>query len=60
MAHRFEIKKSKNGEYRVRFVYNSEVIFTTEGYDTKAGAKRSIESIKKYVPQAEIAEEEDA
>lgn len=56
MAHKFEIVKNAKGEFRVRFKYNSEIIFTTEGYDSKSGAKRSIESIKKHVPDAEIVE----
>jgi uncharacterized protein YegP (UPF0339 family) len=56
MSHRFEVVQSKNGEFRVRFVYNAEVIFSTEGYDSKSGAKRAIESIKKYVPDAPIEE----
>jgi hypothetical protein len=31
MAHKFEIWKDKKGEYRVRFKYNREVMFSTEG-----------------------------
>ena len=31
MAHKFEIYKDKAGEFRVRFKYNSEVMFSTEG-----------------------------
>ena len=54
MAHRFEIYKDKAGEFRVRFKYNSEVIFSTEGYASKSGAKNAIESIKKNVPDAEV------
>ena len=54
MAHKFEIYKDKAGEFRVRFKYNSEIIFSTEGYSDKSGAKRAIESIKKYVGDAEI------
>ena len=54
MAHTFEIYKDKAGEFRVRFKYNSEVIFSTEGYSDKSGAKRAIESIKKNVGSAEI------
>ena len=57
MAHKFEIYKDKAGEFRVRFKYNSEVIFYTEGYSDKSGAKRAIESIKKHVGDAEIDEE---
>lgn len=56
MAHKFEIVESKNGEFRVRFSYNAEIIFSTEGYDSRAGAKRAIDSIKKYVPAAPVDE----
>ena len=53
MAHKFEIYRDKKGEYRVRFKYNSETIFATEGYSSKASAKNAIESIKKNGPDAE-------
>ena len=53
MAHKFEVYKDKAGEFRVRFKYNSEVIFSTEGYSNKSGAKRAIDAIKKYVGDAE-------
>jgi len=56
VAHKFEIYKDKAGEFRVRFKYNSEVIFSTEGYSDKSGAKRAIESIKKHVGDAEVVE----
>ncbi len=29
MAHKFEIYKDKAGEFRVRFKYNSEIMFST-------------------------------
>jgi|TARA_R110000772_G_scaffold18400_29_gene51642 uncharacterized protein len=54
MAHKFEIWKDKKGEFRVRFKYNSEVIFSTEGYSSKASAKNAISSILKNGPNAEI------
>jgi len=54
MAHKFEITKDKAGEFRVRFKYNSEVMFSTEGYSSKASAKDAIESIKKNAPGAEV------
>lgn len=54
MAHQFEIYKDKAGEYRVRFSYNSEVMFSTEGYSSKSSAKNAIESIKKNGPNAGI------
>ena len=54
MAHKFEIWKDKKGEYRVKFKYNSETMFSTEGYSSKASAKNAIESIQKNGPGAEI------
>ena len=54
MAHHFEIWKDKKGEFRVRFKYNSEVMFTTEGYSSKSSAKNAIESIQKNGPGAPI------
>ena len=56
MAHKVEIYKDKAGEYRVRFKYNNEVMFSTEGYSSKSGAKDAIESIKKNGPAAEVAD----
>jgi uncharacterized protein YegP (UPF0339 family) len=54
MAHKFEIYKDKAGEFRVRFKYNSETMFSTEGYASKASAINAIESMKKNGPGAEI------
>jgi uncharacterized protein YegP (UPF0339 family) len=56
MAHKFEIYKDKAGEFRVRFKYNSEVIFSTEGYASKSGAKDAVESIKKHVGAADVVD----
>ena len=54
MAHHFEIYKDKAGEYRVRFKYNSETMFSTEGYSSKASAQNAIDSIKNNGPSAEV------
>jgi hypothetical protein len=54
VAHKFEIYKDKAGEFRVRFKYNSEVMFSTEGYSSKASAQNAIDSIKKNGPGAEV------
>jgi len=54
MAHKFEIYKDKAGEFRVRFKYNAETMFSTEGYASKASALNAIESIKKNGPAAEV------
>jgi uncharacterized protein len=56
VAHKFEIYKDKAGEYRVRFKYNSETIFSTEGYASRSGAQNAIDSIKKNGPAAEVVE----
>lgn len=54
MAHTFEIYKDKAEEYRVRFKYNSEVMFSTQGYASKASAQNAIASIKKNGPDAAV------
>ena len=54
MAHKFEIWKDKKGEFRVRFKYNDEVMFSTEGYTSRASAQNAIDSIKKNGPDAPI------
>ena len=59
MAHKFEIYKDKAGEFRVRFKYHSEVIFSTEGYASKSGAKDAIESLKKNAPGADTDDTTD-
>lgn len=56
MAHKFVIEKNKAGEYVAKFKYNSEVIFWTEGYASKAGARNAIESVRKNGPAAEVDE----
>ena len=54
MAHKFEIYRDKAGEFRVRFKYNSEVMFSTEGYTSKASAQAAIDSIKANGPGAPV------
>ncbi len=54
MAHKFEIWKDKAGEYRVKFKFNAETMFTTEGYSSKAAAQNAIASIKKNGPDAPV------
>lgn len=57
MAHFFEIKKNKKGEFVSYFKYNKETIFWTEGYSSKASAKNAIKSILKNGPDAEVRDE---
>ena len=54
MAHKFEIYKDKAGEFRVRFKFNSEVMFASEGYSSRAAAQNAIDSLKKNGPDAPI------
>ena len=54
MAHKFEIYRDKAGEFRARFKYNTETMFSTEGYASKASAVSAIESMKKNGPTAPI------
>jgi len=56
MAHRFEIRKNKKGEFVSYFMYNKEAIFWTEGYTSKASARNAIESILKNGPGAEVVD----
>ena len=50
------IEQNKAGEYVAKFKYNSEIIFWTEGYTSKASAKNAIESIQKNGPAAPLEE----
>ena len=59
MAHKFEIKKNKKGEFVAYFSYNGETIFWTEGYSSKHNAKNAIESIKSHGPGAPTEDETD-
>ena len=54
MAHKFEVYKDKKGEYRARFKYNAEIMFSSEGYSSKSSAMSAIESIRKNGPGAAI------
>lgn len=54
--HKFKIVAAKNDQFRVQFVYNSEVIFWSENYKSKSSAKNCIESLKKNAPDASTAD----
>jgi len=56
MAHRFEVRKNKKGEFVAYFCHNSETMFWTEGYSSKAGALNAIASIQKNGPAADTVE----
>ena len=56
MGHHFEIYKDKAGEFRVRFKYNTEIMFSTEGYSSKSSAQNAIDSIKSNGPDADVVD----
>jgi uncharacterized protein YegP (UPF0339 family) len=57
MAGKFEIWTDAKGEYRFHLTAgNGEVIATSEGYASKAGAKNGIASVQQNAPGAEVVE----
>lgn len=58
MAYKFEIYEDKAGKFRFRFkASNGQSMFSSgEGYSSKASVKKSIESIKKNVADADVVE----
>jgi len=52
---KFEIYKDKRGEFRWKLLAgNNQVIATGEGYSSKDGCKKGIDSVKKNAPKAKI------
>ena len=52
---KFEINKDVAGEYRFNLVAtNGEIIAVSQGYNTKQGALKGIESVKKNAAEADI------
>ena len=43
--HKFKILDAANSQFRVQFLYNSEVMVWSENYASKASAKNCIESV---------------
>ena len=52
----FRIVDAANGQYRVRFTYNSEIMVWSENFTTKDAAKRNISSLKANAPGAPIVD----
>lgn len=51
MAGKFELYKSTNGQFRFRLkAGNGEIILSSEGYVSKAGAENGIQSVKTNAP----------
>lgn len=57
---KFEVFEDNRGEYRFRLVAeNGEIIATSEGYETKAGCKNGIESVKENVSEEKEGDSKD-
>jgi hypothetical protein len=58
MAGKFELYRDKAGKYRFRLkAGNGEIIASSEAYESKAGAKNGIESVRKNAPDAPVVEQ---
>jgi uncharacterized protein YegP (UPF0339 family) len=59
MAGKFELYADKAGKYRFRLkAGNGEIIATSEAYESKAGAKNGIESVRNNAPDAVLVEQD--
>lgn len=54
--HKFKIVSGANGQFRVQFVYNSEVMVWSENYASKSSASNCIDSLKKNAPGAPVVD----
>ena len=54
--HKFTIVSAAGDQYRVRFLYNSEIMVWSENYTSKASAQNCISSIKENAPCAPIVD----
>ena len=54
--HKFKIVTAAGGQYRVQFVYNSEIMVWSENYKSKSSAENCIDSIKKNAPSAPVVD----
>lgn len=61
MPYKFEIYKDKSDEFRFRFkAPNGQTMFTGgQGYKSKSSLKKSLDSIKNNVPDADVVENEE-
>lgn len=63
MSHKFKIVAAKGDQFRVQFLYNSEIMVWSENYKGKASAQNCIASIKKNGPDAptfDLTKDEEA
>ncbi len=51
MAGKFEIKEGSSGKFRFNLkAGNGQIILTSEAYETKQGAEKGVESVRKNAP----------
>ncbi len=61
MAGKFEIKESTGGKFRFNLkAENGQVILSSESYETKQGAEKGIDSVKKNAPDDDRYERKTA
>ena len=57
MASKFEISKDKSGKFRFHLkAPNGDIIAASQGYETKAGAEKGIESVKTNASGAKVVD----
>jgi uncharacterized protein YegP (UPF0339 family) len=57
MAAKFEVYEDKGGKYRFRLkAGNGEVVASSEAYESKDGAKKGVDAVKRAAAEAEIVE----
>ncbi len=54
--HKFKIVSGANDQFRVQFLYNSEIMVWSENYKAKSSAQNCIDSMKKNTPGAPLAD----
>jgi uncharacterized protein YegP (UPF0339 family) len=58
MAGKFELYEDKAGKFRFRLkAGNGEIIAVGEAYESKASAKKGIDSVKRYAAEAEVVDQ---
>ncbi len=60
MPYKFELKKDKQGKVRFNFkAPNGQVMFSSQAYESRSSAIKTIESIKKNATDADIVDVEE-
>jgi uncharacterized protein YegP (UPF0339 family) len=58
MAGKFELYEDKAGKFRFRLkAGNGEIIAVGEAYESKASAKKGIDSVKRNAAEAEVVDQ---